>query len=252
MNLDQALAHLDPANDEHWTADGLPRMDVVAEISGNAGLKRKDVTNAAPELTRSTAPELVYEDAVEEDDDEPEQYPAEELETEDGEEEEETEEEESEEETETEETEEEPEEEVEESVMALPLHEVLGSYPLTMRAQAEITEKTLAAVRAREAIGIELDQLAAKYQVLRRSEIHLVRADPSLAKTDPVRDYLNTVKKAKAERVARTRKFMESGVTPQEVAAELNSKSPLDQAMGLKRGGPGTKRPAVRVPNHGN
>ncbi len=54
MEIKEALAQLDHANDEHWTADGAPRVEVVAELTGNKDLKRKDITDAAPKFTRQT------------------------------------------------------------------------------------------------------------------------------------------------------------------------------------------------------
>jgi len=43
-----ALKALDPKNDDHWTSDGLPRLDAI-KVSG---VKRGDVTDAAPNFTR--------------------------------------------------------------------------------------------------------------------------------------------------------------------------------------------------------
>lgn len=55
MELSEALAQLDPANDEQWTADGLPKVDAVADLVGNAELKRADITAAAPDFNREAA-----------------------------------------------------------------------------------------------------------------------------------------------------------------------------------------------------
>lgn len=52
--LIKALAELDPANDEHWTRDGLPRVDAVAALSGLTGLKRGDLEAAAPGFSRES------------------------------------------------------------------------------------------------------------------------------------------------------------------------------------------------------
>lgn len=50
----EALGNLDPANEEHWTQDGLPRLDAVeALLGGNAS--RKLITDAAPDFTREVA-----------------------------------------------------------------------------------------------------------------------------------------------------------------------------------------------------
>jgi TolA-binding protein len=50
----QALGLLDPTNDDHWTEDGLPRVDVVKELTGLKDIKRGDITGLAPELTRDS------------------------------------------------------------------------------------------------------------------------------------------------------------------------------------------------------
>lgn len=50
--LKDALTRLDLDNDDHWTQTGEPAISAVAEISGIAGLKRADIKDAAPNLTR--------------------------------------------------------------------------------------------------------------------------------------------------------------------------------------------------------
>jgi len=47
--IKEALATFDPAKDEFWTADGLPKIEVV----GIVGLKRSDITKVAPHFTRA-------------------------------------------------------------------------------------------------------------------------------------------------------------------------------------------------------
>lgn len=53
--ITDALAKLDPANPNHWTDDGLPRMDTVKILSGDPSLTREQVTTAAPEFNREAA-----------------------------------------------------------------------------------------------------------------------------------------------------------------------------------------------------
>lgn len=48
-----AIALLDKANDEHWTAAGLPAVDAVAEIAAKP-VSRKAIEEAAPEAKRAT------------------------------------------------------------------------------------------------------------------------------------------------------------------------------------------------------
>ena len=53
--ITDALAKLDPANPNHWTDDGLPRMDTVKILSGDPSLTREQVTTAAPAFNREAA-----------------------------------------------------------------------------------------------------------------------------------------------------------------------------------------------------
>lgn len=50
----EAVLALDASNDEHWTADGMPRLDAVENLLGG-NVTRKSVTNAAPDFTRTAA-----------------------------------------------------------------------------------------------------------------------------------------------------------------------------------------------------
>lgn len=49
-----ALKKLDPTKDEHWTSDGLPRIDVVKELAGDPSITRDNIVAAAPLYNRST------------------------------------------------------------------------------------------------------------------------------------------------------------------------------------------------------
>jgi molecular chaperone GrpE (heat shock protein) len=50
-----ALKALDVGNDNHWTADGLPRLDTVKMLATDQTLTREAVAAAAPGFTRSNA-----------------------------------------------------------------------------------------------------------------------------------------------------------------------------------------------------
>ena len=50
--LTDALAKLDPMNDNHWTSDGLPRIDTVKFMAGDPTLTREMITAEAPDFTR--------------------------------------------------------------------------------------------------------------------------------------------------------------------------------------------------------
>lgn len=50
----EALLKLDSANEEHWTTEGLPRLDVMKDLVGEA-VSRADITGAAKSFSRSNA-----------------------------------------------------------------------------------------------------------------------------------------------------------------------------------------------------
>ena len=49
-----ALSKLDPNNDLHWTAGGLPRLDIVKELAKEPSLIREQLELAAPGFSRTT------------------------------------------------------------------------------------------------------------------------------------------------------------------------------------------------------
>jgi hypothetical protein len=53
MDLKTAMGQLDPANDGHWTEDGAPNMDVLANMTG-AEVTRDKLMEADPHFTRET------------------------------------------------------------------------------------------------------------------------------------------------------------------------------------------------------
>ncbi len=54
MLLKDALLSLQKDNDDHWTSDGAPRLDVLKELVGH-DVTREDVTNEMPEFNRDAA-----------------------------------------------------------------------------------------------------------------------------------------------------------------------------------------------------
>lgn len=57
--LKEALGKLDPANVNHWTAEGLPRLDTLRLLSQTPGISREDVENAAPGFNQKSAAEAM-------------------------------------------------------------------------------------------------------------------------------------------------------------------------------------------------
>jgi len=56
MNLEIAIKSLDPENDEHWTQDGSPRLEILSELTGEK-ITRGAVTKAFPLINRDFARE---------------------------------------------------------------------------------------------------------------------------------------------------------------------------------------------------
>lgn len=55
QKLVRALGKLDPANHDHWTADGKPSVSAVERLYGSSDIRRKDIDAAVPGLTRTSA-----------------------------------------------------------------------------------------------------------------------------------------------------------------------------------------------------
>jgi len=240
MEIREALGRMDPADDSQWTADGLPRVDVVNELCGEAH-NRVDVTNAAPTFTRETLIELHRQRASEQ--------PEEVEEVVD----------------EVEEEEQGEEEELPpviepavdegplptdlpslDEVMKMQRADVLASYPLTIRCKEAVSERINDKLREKSAIENELKQLNAKVQLLSRAEAAHLRNNPRLAKMDPVKAYLESTKKARAERAYRAKRYVEAGTTRDDVVKQLDGRSGLDKALNAT--GKGRGRPQARKP----
>lgn len=239
MDLREALGALDPTNDDHWTSEGLPRVEAVAEISGNAQVKRQDITNADPEFNRekAKAAETVDPPAAGETD-EPK--------------------------AETEEdwlgmTDDAPEkvEEVEEEdpyaelsdddILDLTVDVIASNYNLCRRVCDVLGEKFRKAVKARDAANQEIKDLSLRIDLTTRWMQKLEVTDPN-ASLHGVQAYLKRSQEAREVRTRRAQAFIKAGTTAEDVAAELSSKSKIDQAMNKRKGAIGSGRPAVRTP----
>lgn len=51
--IKDALAKLDPQNDNHWTSDGLPRIDTIRMFASDPAISRELITADAPDFSRS-------------------------------------------------------------------------------------------------------------------------------------------------------------------------------------------------------
>ena len=55
MNIIEALKKLEPADDNHWTAEGLSRLETVRMIAEDPAITRDAIEAAAPAFTRANA-----------------------------------------------------------------------------------------------------------------------------------------------------------------------------------------------------
>lgn len=66
--LAEFLLKLDSQNDQHWTDDGLPRVNVVQELANDTSITRAQINDAAPGYARKVqgdepAPEVAVQEA---------------------------------------------------------------------------------------------------------------------------------------------------------------------------------------------
>jgi len=73
MSIEEALLLLDPKNDEQWTTDGLPKVEVVATLTDNPSVTRADITAVNPNFNRKSLlePEVNQETEEEEKSEDP-------------------------------------------------------------------------------------------------------------------------------------------------------------------------------------
>lgn len=247
MQILQALSLLDPENNDHWTADGLPRLDQLSKLSG-AKFTRKDVTNADPEFNREKASlekaeanreksrqardtegeaklaadiaakeeEISKADPVEEDT-APEPEPAYAVEAK-------------------------PEFPVEGfETLNLPPDQLIKDPELMAKFLAESSEVMNEARKQQNQIKNLIESLSAKSEII--SKIHERAVGPAETSQDHIRRYLKGQQEVNTERVKRAQDFIRSGTNAKDVLQQMTPGSRLDQALNKRRAAPGTQRP---------
>lgn len=239
MNILEALAKLDQSNDEHWTADGLPRVDVIGKMIGQTDLKRQDITNAAPEFVRgATLGEANGEDEEGQQEGEPQGHPEGEQEQPSG----------------------DPSEVDEEdgdieTIADLTDEEILAATPADLLANIELMDLWLAASERHQIalhkkmkeITDEVNQFARAADAVHRLRMRARRTNPK-KDGEAIRSFLANQRKAREERARRAQAFIAAGTTAEDVAKELRGKSALDVAMSQRKPKPGSTRPAPNMP----
>mgnify|MGYP003636534515 CR=1 FL=1 len=262
-----ALTRLDVTDAEHWTADGQPRVDVVSKLKGGDPLTRQEIIDIAPTFTQGTAPELIaayladeqvtperareLRDAavaraaaeappaapagkppgipqsnlppagttlanLTEKPAEPEPFVLEE----------------------------------DQRAVDLPIAQVMQSRELMELALVEIDADSQALIKEKAEIQEEMRRLSAK-AVLVSTRLSRWKKNHPVEATTEIQDYLKRSAKNREERARRTRKFVDAGVNPKDVADELRGASKIDVALGQRKPAPGSTRPAHGIPVQG-
>lgn len=239
MNIQEALASLDKADDGHWTTDGLPRIDVVSKRVGTS-LKRGDITNAAPDFTRASVidpptdeappiPAAVEQmkaeaDALLEDTKSDEEREAEMEAAADA----------------------EVAAQKAADLAATPIAEPevqMTEYELLQEELEVATERSTVANRNMAMAKEEADAAANAVNALNRRLDIYAKKDPNHG-TKAIRDYLNQQNKNRLQRAEGLQAFMrQTGVAPADVAKAVNPSAPIDQAMRGRKPPRGAVRP---------
>lgn len=206
----EALKKLDPVNDNHWTADGLPRLDTVKMLAGDQTLTRDSVTSIVPEFSRSNT---AVPDVAPTTGETPSSAPvkAEEVAVVVG--------------------DEQPTQEAQ--------SQEVGTGSTEGTTEVETLEKEIAAQSQRvHELRVLKDQAIEAFHVEQQKEDRLReqldRIKPADRNVDAIQSYLAAQREQLEERAARQKMISDSGIDLK--ALQSNLKSPLDAALSQRRG----------------
>ncbi len=216
-----ALKTLNHGDDNDWTADGLPRVDRVNEISGQI-YNRQQITDCAPRFFRGSEEfDVPKQPAIE-------SAPIAQVEQHA--------------------PEDQPEQIVEEgnndnageslNVLSKTWPEIFQSKETATSASNELS-KIIAGKQAQiNILNAELNKLHQTNNIIARAMSRFKSVDNNPGN---INQYLKQSKMARAERAERANEFIKAKTTPGDVAKQMQVASPLDDAM-KKRG---SQRPVV-------
>lgn len=215
MQLEEAIRRLDPANDDHWTMQGLPRMDALEIMVGNPNITRGDVEIAVPGMTREMAqasaplagqtpgappaspvvdPRAAY-------------FP-----------------------------EPEPEPEIPEKVLGKKSwSDIFRSHDLVLVAMTEIQEKFLVALQERDKAQQRINELSHTNELLKNADRHFMRRGSRKDQTESTRRYIEDSNKQRADRAALARQAMGELKMPIAELVKQISPAPVDAVRARMR-----------------
>lgn len=207
-DIRSALARLDPEDDSHWTSDGMPLVGAVAEISGRRDIRRQDLIDADPAMTRDVARERRAA-AAKIQDDKPNAQNG--------------------------------------RASDLPILSVLASLELTEKALREAEAEIAETFKRRREADDALQSANRRVEILSRNLDRMQRLDPDRA-MQPIRDYLARQTETRELRASKAKAIISSGVSLADIVEQLSPGSKLDRAMNRRRPAIGSQRPQARVP----
>ena len=219
MEITQALAQLDPANESQWTSDGLPRVEAVVELVGH-DVTRKQITDAAPTFSRSVPVPGGSDTAPQEQ--EPEFVPGPPIDY--------------------------VPDDADVGKVA-PQDDACGMTPEAItragpvvidRLLAEFERQAVVLARRREQATKALKELGMRSAFFNKIKDRL----PQKKDDKSVQAYLAKQKEVRAERAEKAKAFVEAGTTPQAVMDVVDSRAKIDKAMAGRKPGRGATRPA--------
>lgn len=251
--ITEALAQLDHTNDEHWTADGQPRIDVVKAIVGHT-VTRQEIVDAAPDFSRAVAEAAAQAEAGDEDADQLTDGEGDEVDGEDGGDELATDDDAlGEDEDDGEEpagdepdaaegdptTNADPGDEAiefpEGAVLRMPLERVLRSKELTERAFREVEAALGREAVIKRACDARIERLNSFAEILTRYMQRQDRDDHGSGTQKNIAAYLDRANESRARRMNAAHRFIRGGTTERDVAEATRVAAPVDAARNMRR-----------------
>ena len=229
MEIKQALAQLDHNDDAHWTEDGLPRVDVVAGLTGDKGLKRSDITNAAPDLVRGSKKAEASQDDTQPSGSAGASPPPDGWDP----------------------------LEVESNLPPeLTEEELLQATPRDFGSDLEMMERWLEAAnnkclqlnRDMNKAKDELKVWSERINIIDRVMNRIRRAKNIRPDQDAIQSFLKRQHEARAERAERAQEFLRASTSARAVLEQVATGSKLDKALQQRKPAPGSTRPDPRLP----
>lgn len=237
MEIKEALSKLDHDDDDAWTGDGLPRIDVIVRMTGVKDIKRQDITDADPKFQRGViAPEREQET-------DPAQMTIADLADPD------------------------PVADPidagtdaiidpdELTVADLTTEEILAARPQDLTSLEMVNtwlnaanDKLNADHKEVKRLNSEMTMWARRVDIVTRVQTKMNRQQDSNPNGTAISKFLAQQNNARVERAKRASAFLTKGTDAQAVLEQISKGSKLDTAMSQRKAKPGSTRPDPRLP----